>query len=386
MKRIPVVTLAIVILASAFWVAIGSLIVPHALHTDFLSFYTGGLLARQGAFHSLYDPQVQAATEKGIFPGSGVLMPFIRPPFYALLLAPLTWMPLVPAFWVWLTAQLAALLGCWWWFAKRFGYDALVFAAFYYPTSVGLSNGQDPVWMLVIFLGAYALAERKRDLAGGAVLGLAVIKFHLLFLVPVALAVNRRWRMLAGFCGAGALCAAASLLLGGPGIAVQYYELLRRHDIKTLDPTPVRMINVRSLALNAGFDAPWITVLLAGAVVVLLVVASRRAPLWRWFSAASIATLLVAPHIYNYDAGILLLPILLAIFCSGSRFTRIAAATAAIPIPHMAAFFGPPYSIAPVLILVLFLIALAHEGWRSHAPASNALPSPVAPAESPVPL
>ncbi|MGH9663855.1 MAG: glycosyltransferase family 87 protein [Bryobacteraceae bacterium] len=364
MKRIPFVTLAIVLVASAFWVAVGSLVVPHALHTDFLSFYTGGLLARQGSLHRLYDPAVQAAVERSLVPGSSVLMPFIRPPFYAVLLAPLTLLPLVAAFWTWLAAQLAALLGCWWWFARRFGYDALVFAALYYPTSVGLANGQDPVWMLAIFLCAYALAERQRDFAGGAVLGLAVIKFHLLFLMPVALAIERRWRMLAGFCGVGGLCAAVSLLLGGPGIAAQYYGLLHRRDIQTLDPTPVRMINVRSLALNVGVDSPWITALLAAAVIGLLVVAARRAPLWRWFSAACAATLLVAPHIYNYDAGILLLPILLAIFCSSSRFTRILAATAVIPIPHMAAFFGPPYSIAPVLVIFLFLTALARESYR----------------------
>ena len=362
MKRLPFVTLAIVLVASAFWVAVGSLVVPHALHTDFLSFYTGGLLARQGALHRLYDPGVQAAIERSVFP-KAVLMPFIRPPFYALLLAPLTLLPLVPAFWVWLTAQFAALLGCWWWFARRFGYDALVFAALYYPTSVGLANGQDPVWMLAIFLAAYALAERQRDLTAGAVLGLAVIKFHLLFLIPVTLAITRRRRILAGFCGTAALCTVLSLLLGGPGIAAQYYNLLTRRDIQTLDPMPVRMINVRALALNIGVDSFWITALLTVAVIGLLAVAAWRSPLWRWFSAGCAATLLVAPHIYNYDAGILLLPILLAIFCSGSKFTRILAATAVTPIPHMAAFFGPPYSIAPVLAIFLFLAALARESY-----------------------
>ncbi|HLJ16161.1 MAG TPA: glycosyltransferase family 87 protein [Bryobacteraceae bacterium] len=367
-RRVLFVNLAVALIASAFWAAIGSLVVPHALHTDFLSFYSGGLLARRGLFHQLYDAPLQASVEKALVPDSSVMMPFIRPPFYAALLAPLTLLPLAPAFCVWLSTQVAALLGCWWWLARRFGYDALVFASLYYPTSVGLSNGQDPVWMLVIFLSCYALAERKRDWASGALLGLAIIKFHLLFLLPLAMALDKRWRMLAGFCAVCASAIAISLALGGTGIIVQYIDLLQRHDIKTLDPVPVRMISIRSLALNAGWDSPLLNALLIGVVVLLLLVAAWRAPLWRWFAAACTGTLLVAPHVYGYDTSILLLPLLLAIFCSTNRFTRIAAATVAIPIPYMVAFFGPPYSAAPVLAIFLFLIALS---WESHLERSH---------------
>ncbi|MGH9668453.1 MAG: glycosyltransferase family 87 protein, partial [Bryobacteraceae bacterium] len=282
--------------------------------------------------------------------------------------------PLVPAFWVWVSAQVAALIGCWVWLARRFGPDALVFSALYFPTSVGIYNGQDPVWMLAIFLGCYALAEQKRDLASGAVLGLAVVKFHLLFLMPLVLALEKRWRMLGGFCVTGALCAAVSVELGGPGIVTQYAALLLRHgNVKTFEPPAELQMSIRSIALNAGLNSPLLAAALIGLCILVLLAAAWRAPLWRWFSAACAATLLVSPHVYRYDAGILLLPISLAIFCSASRFTRIAAATAAIPVPYMAAFFGPPYSMAPALVVFLFLAALA---WESAAekrqPASSA--------------
>ena len=360
--RIPLTTLAVVILASAFWIALGSLVIDYAQHQDFLSFYLGGLTARKAGFSHLYDVDLIAQLQLGLLGAHRNVVPFTRPPVYALLIAPLTLLPLAPAFWVWVSAQVGALLACWRWLALRFGYDALIFAALYFPTSVGIYNGQDPIWMLAIFLGSYALLERERELAAGAALGLGLIKFHLLFLIPAAMILDRRWRMLAGFCATGAALAGASILLGGPGIVGAYYTLLLgRHDLPTMAPPDELMIGVRSLAWNLGVHSPLVTGPLIVLPVLLAGIAAWRAPLWRWFSAASIGTLLVAPHVYRYDAGILLLPLLLAIYQSPSRFTRIVAATAAIPIPYMAAFFGPPYSGLPALLLVALLGALARE-------------------------
>lgn len=383
-RRVPFVTLGIVVIALAFWAALGSLVVSYAQHMDFLSFYIGGSMARHGDFAHLYDLDVVRKVQAGLFPDARNVVPFTRPPFYAALLAPLTLLPLVPAFWVWVSAQVAVLAGCWLWLARRFGSDALVFAALYYPTSVGIYNGQDPVWMLAIFLGCYALAERERPLAAGAVLGLAVAKFHLLLLIPLALILQRQWRMLAGFCAMGALCAAVSVALGGPGIIPQYAALLLHHGaIKTFEPPPELQMSIRSIALNAGVDSTLVTAALIALCVLAMVLACRRAPLWRWFSAASAATLLVSPHVYRYDAGLLLLPICLAIFCSQSRLTRIAAATAAIPIPYMAAFFGPPFSMTPSVVVLLFLAALAWESYLESRSAERTTPCAMAYPPSP---
>ena len=54
--------------------------------------------------------------------------------------------------------------------------------------------------------------------------------------------------------------------------------------------------------------------LLVAAVIALVCIACWRAPLWRWVAAASTGSLLVAPHIYGYDAGLLLASLWLAIF------------------------------------------------------------------------
>jgi hypothetical protein len=62
-----------------------------------------------------------------------------------------------------------------------------------------------------------------------------------------------------------------------------------------------------------------------------------------------------------------LLPILLAIFRSTSKFTRIAAATAVIPIPYLLTVPGPPISVVPALTVLTFLTALTHEALQERA-------------------
>jgi hypothetical protein len=61
-------------------------------------------------------------------------------------------------------------------------------------------------------------------------------------------------------------------------------------------------------------------------------IASVQAPLWRVFALASTASLLLVPHVYLYDATMLLLPVWCGMFLSHSRFTAIAAATLCMPV------------------------------------------------------
>ncbi len=166
--------------------------VYRARQNDFLNIYTGSSLAREGRFAELHDQQVQLSREKEFFPQASELIPFVRPAFYAALLAPLSLIPYESALWCWLLLQFLLLVGCWLWASRKFGSDALIFGALYYPTAHGISSGQDSSVMLLILIGAYVLAERGRPFWSGAVLGLALQKFHLLLLLPVAMLIGRQ--------------------------------------------------------------------------------------------------------------------------------------------------------------------------------------------------
>jgi hypothetical protein len=359
MRRIPLQTWAAVLAFCLIWVGLGSIIVPGARKHDFLNLYTGASLALDGNFAHLHSPAVQLARERQFVPNLPTLVPFVRPPFYALLLAPLALLPFGIAFWIWLTVQCALLFGCWAWALSRWGPDALIFGALYLPTALGIASGQDCVVMLVILIATYALSEKGSHFASGAALGLGLIKFHMFLLWPLALLVQRRWRMMLGACAAVAVECLVSLWLSGWNGIAEYFQLLRNKDIERLSPSPELMINVHGLAINLGMDNLAVRGLLVGVVILLVAAASRRAPLWQWIAAASAGSLLVPPHVYGYDASLLLLSIWLAIFMSTAKWTRLAATLVCTPIPFLLNLAGTPWAAATPIALLLFLVSLS---------------------------
>jgi hypothetical protein len=369
MRRIPLQTWAAVAAFCLLWIALGSQIAPSARKHDFLNLYTGASLALDGNFAHMHSPEVQLERERRFVPALDALVPFVRPPFYALLLAPLALLPFGVAFWFWIGLQSALLFGCWAWAFYRWGPDALIFGALYLPTALGIASGQDCVEMLVIAIATYTLAEKENYGSSGAALGLGLIKFHLFLLWPLAIVIQKRWRMLFGAIAAVAIELLVSLWLAGAAGLREYYQLLQKKDLEHLSPSPELMINVHGLALNFGTDNIVIRGFLVLMVVALVSGACWRAPLWRWIAAASAGSLLVPPHVYGYDAALLLLALWLAIFISTAKFTRLAATLLCTPIPFLMTLAERPWAAATPLALLLFLVALNYRGGKSQNPS-----------------
>ena len=352
----------------ACWTLFGSFVVPAARLHDFLNLYAGASLARDGDFARMHAPEVQLEREREYAPQLPELVPFVRPSFYALFLAPLAWLPFGAAFWAWLGVQASMLVGAWAWAFRRWGTDALIVGSMYLPTALGIAHGQDCVLVLWIVLGSYALAQRGRHFLSGVLLGAGLIKFHLFLLWPIMLLIQRRWRMLAGACAAVTAEVLTSLALAGPSGITKYVALLRMSDLRRLNPSPELMINARSIALYFRVDNTAVTALLTAAAVILTVAACWRAPLWRAVAAASAGSLLVAPHVYGYDAGLLLAGLWFAIFESsehpGSKGPRITATALFTPIPMLLNLAGSPLAAATALALFAFLASLA---WTSRS-------------------
>ena len=347
-------------LATAFYVVVCSMVTSYARQHDFLSFYTGSTLVREGRLPELYDFNVQSARERELVPGLAYVAPYIRPPFYAFLLAPLSLLSLNAAFVLWLAAQITGLLLCWIWAWRRFGPDSLIFCSLFLPAAYGIAHGQDCVFVMLLVLGAFLSMERGRDFMAGALLALTLIKFHLLLVLPIALLLRKRWRMLGGYVAIAAIEVLASILLVGLEGVRQYATLLTRRDLETLSPSPEMMINLRALATNLGVNGMWIEGLLIAAALGIAGFAALRAKEdWRWFWAAVVASLLIAPHAYEYDAAMLLPPALMAVSTSLGRFQRIAAGIVLMPVPYLLTLFHRPFAAAPALVLATFLIALA---------------------------
>jgi hypothetical protein len=361
MRRVPVFVWVVVLAFSLVWISMGSLITPGAKKHDFLNLYTGASLALDGKFAAMHDVDVQLERERRFVPSTDALVPFVRPSFYALLLAPLALIPYAAAFWVWMAAQSALLVACWAWGFRRFGANALVFAAFSLPGPLGIASGQDCVMLLAIFVVAFELADRGRAGASGAVLALMLIKFHLILLWPVALLLQRRWKMLGGFCAAAVAEACLSLALGGMEGARNYVALLRNKNLDHLSPSKELMISFQGLTENLSIDSPIATAAILVAIFLIFAFAVYKAPLWKMFAVTAVASLLVAPHVYGYDATLLLLPFLLTIFHAQLPGAKIAATLLCTPLPFGFALAGKPYAIVSSASLLIFLVLLAWE-------------------------
>jgi alpha-1,2-mannosyltransferase len=358
-KKIPFANWAVVAVCCAMWTFLGAMVTPSSRNHDFLNIYTGASLALQGRFAELHDINVQLEEERKYVPQADRLVPFVRPHFYALILAPLALLPFGIAFWTWLGLQTLVLFACWHWAVRRFPPDSLVISALYLPTALGIAHGQDGVLMLAISIGAWSLLESGKPLQAGLVLALGLIKFHLFFLWPFAMLLARDWRMLGGFAAGGAAEALLSLLLGGFSGAQHYIAMLTNKDLERLSPTPEFMINAQSIAANFANGNPVVQAGWTLLVAALWIWSAWKAPLWRWWASTAFAGLLIVPHTYGYDASLLLLPFWLALFVNTDKTLRIVATLASTPIPFLMTLADKPWSGAAALALTLVLAAMA---------------------------
>ena len=358
--RRPISRTAILVAAllGCFWAAIGIPILIGAYNYDFLCFYIGGTLAREGRFADLYKPAAHWQVQQQAAPGLKEPRPAPRPPWFSLALAPLTALPLARAYAVWVAIMLALLAASVRWGAARFGEPALLLAALSMPANLGICYGQDCAAMLALLCAWYVLDERRRDFAAGLVLGLTLMKFHLVLLIPLMLIAQKRWQMLAGFATTGAvLVGSAFAVLGVQGFS-SYADYLLHGNTELLGNAPDAMINIYAVLVNFGISSRACNALLALAISAAVLLGVRRAPGWRAISIAATGSLLISPHVFAYDAAMLLLPIWLVIANAAQKPERWAALALAMPVTFFFVAVPPPWRAIPALTLVAFLAAL----------------------------
>jgi len=347
----------------AFWIASGYRLAPHARSTDFLNLYTGASFALDWDWHGLYSQAGQLAREQKFVPEQREVWPFVRPPVYAIVMAPLALMPFPVAFWVWMSAQSAVLLGCWAWAGRRFGPEAAVWGALFFAGPLGIMHGQDCALFLALLCGAFALGERKRMFLCGLVLGLGLLKFHLFLLWPLVLLVQRRWRMLAGLAVCGLGQGLLSLVIIGWSGLGEYAAFILHLDRYY---SPIKNIDLNAILLNAGISSQPFLIVLTALVVGLVLWCSRRTgPLWITFTLATAGSLLIGPHVYTYDGTMLLLPIWCVLSLSRFRVAGLTAATICTPIAAIASSCGPPLAGFMALALFVFVAGVCLESLRN---------------------
>src|SRR5258706_7766002 len=203
---------------------------------DFSALYTSGLLVRRGEGTSLYERheqwrvQQQFAANVDIRKGP---MPFIRPPFEALVFLPLTYFSYPLAFGIWSAIKVLLL-----WLSIRIlpraspfsrnypSWLEVVLGLGYLPVFLDLLQAQDAILLLLIVAATLNRLQSNKDVAAGALLSLGLFRFHLLVPIAIILWLAGRARVFAGFVPGSVALAALSCAVSGPRVLFIYPKYL----------------------------------------------------------------------------------------------------------------------------------------------------------------
>jgi glycosyl transferase family 87 len=288
---------------------------------DFIQFYAMGAVVRSDPRAPLYDVKRLHAVQTALLPESDpeLYLP-VYPPQSWLLFVPLTALPYAAAATIWtliLIGGYAAIVRATW---RRLA-DALpdarfvaVAAAAFPPFWNLVVNGQNTIVPLLAFFLAWLALESGRRVLAGIALGLLFFKPQFGLALAVIVLGAGEWAILAGLALASAALIAVVAATTGLSSLIDYANFMREVTAveHLIEPDPFELHSIRSLTRLAP---EWLaTPLWLGASAIVL---ERTLRVWRStvpiavkMSVLVLATVLVSPHLFAYDAAILALPLL----------------------------------------------------------------------------
>jgi len=190
---------------------------------DFRQLYAAAYMVRTGHANELYDYDAQKDFQDRLVSPAQVALPFVRPAYEALILAPLSRLPYRPAYLAFLAINVT-LLGVIFflllpWMQNLLAlYRWLPTALFlgFLPIAAALIQGQDSIFLTALLVGAFVLLANGHEFAGGGLVGLGLFKFQIVIPVALLFLLWRRWRFVLGFSTCLVILSSASLWLVGP--------------------------------------------------------------------------------------------------------------------------------------------------------------------------
>lgn len=329
LSRAPIAICAAVLFAlSVSYITLLQSGAVHIQQSDVLVYYGASHLVLGGHGSAIYSFPTLKAVEASTLHSSLTVRNqavFLYPPFVALALTPLAAVGYSLAYLLWFILNCLLLVGVLialnrYLQLSRSGSILLVVAgASFFPVFATLAQGQVSMLLLAVLTASFLALRAQRDGWAGALLALALIKPPYVLPFLLLLLVQGRWRALASFCAAGAALALLLMAVLGPSINQGYLQVLRQAagwHTTTGGFSPQANQNL------AGFfqllcAAPVATVLQWGfsvaALAAVAVIAHRRRPADLPFAAATVAALLVNPHVLVHDLSLLLIPAAIAI-------------------------------------------------------------------------
>jgi hypothetical protein len=315
----------------------------YVLSTDFVATLTGAEIVHSQKATLLYDPDIQRATQAQLRASaksaSTNFVPYDRPPYGALLVAPLLALPswLAFAFWTLGAGGFAiglavGLMDSALPVSRQVGWVLSLVGCSYFPVIRTLMSGGDSTLVLMGICGTYlALKTGSQPLAAGALL-LVASRPQMLPVFLLVLLLQRRFATVGLFLIFLGTLSVVIMPVFGVGWPVTYLRFLAGPHGWGAPNLPV-MQNWRGLAhLLLGDAAPQLVVplflLLVSGTFTLLVWAWERARTWVWvrtswevdepedyeprtdllWALAAISAVLTAVYLTPHDLAILIFP------------------------------------------------------------------------------
>jgi len=344
-------------------------------YPDFTVYYTAATILRNGLGHQLYDAHVQYEVQKrsvGVIATRRSALPYIHPPFEALIFLPLSYLPYPQAFALWDLLNVGALFGVGLLLRKSVGglgripaWEFVLGCLAFFPVFICFLQGQDSVLLLLLCGLGFNALKKRADLLAGCWFALGMFKFQ--FVIPIVLLIGIwKWRRAAiGFVVVSTLLVLISVGFAGWGSLLRYPEFaLQIANTPGLGGVAAEFApNLRGLALGwpLHFSRTVGSAVALVSSILLFVFAAwkgrSRIPqenLELRFSLAVIVSMLIAWQTNMHDLSLLVLPaVLIADYClrastqGGEKFVKR---------------FGLLLPIFPLLISPLWLVLWIAKG------------------------
>jgi hypothetical protein len=326
---------------------------------DFLQFYVGA--GTVGA-HDFYGTAAAQATRESLsqeqFP-----MAFVRLPFYAWLLHPLTWLSYHAAYVIWQSLSAASFIAAV--LLRRSRRLAVAVAsAWSIPLAVAWVRGQDIGFVLLALTLAMFLLETGWPGAGGVVISFCAIKWNLFLMLPMFLLRFRSARFLSGFFIGTLIIVLISFAVAGVSWPAEYLRLLQKPELSPhIDGMPTLSGLFSGISQHFYFVTTYALATIGVATLNWFVV-FRTASREYAMAATCISGLLVTPHAYPYDCA-LLIPFLVALgFKTHSLPVRYLATLVLMPVFSLLLWSHTWHTFSQCALLAL-LLAMALEQKRN---------------------
>lgn len=305
---------------------------------DFICFYAAGKLARED-IRSLYDFERQRAILNEItapreIPGA---LLYLYPPLLTFLFVLLSFLPFLNAYFVWALFSLCLFALSMVFILRSLRTDFRVAMAIimlgltYEPFLLGcLVGGQTAAIGLFIYTAIYWALKRRKDFLAGVVLGLGYYKPPLFLIFVLLSTLRKRSQMMAGFLLSAGLLVALTLFVMGQVKGVEYLTLLWQSGTQGVPAvgTGWGTLAHKGVSIGSFIKVNSLSYPEIGTLMYLLFVAGLLAALSRLsiiahpdpgsqirdrrfdlcFTFDLTLNLLLAPHLYDYDLTVLLLP------------------------------------------------------------------------------